>query len=68
VTCKHEEAYLKVEECGYVTLLCDCSTPLAEFTEKCVCKEKPTKKFLAFGEITEEQARAVALAIRESNK
>lgn len=68
MTCKHEEAWLKVDECGYVAIVCKCSYPLAEFPERCKCEDKSPKNFLAFGEITETEARALELAIKESNK
>jgi hypothetical protein len=65
MTCKHEEAELEVAKCGYITLLCECSTPLAEFRTFCSCERVFPNDFTRFGEIEEPEAWALYLRLKE---
>lgn len=55
--CSHETARLEESRCGYITLLCDCSTPLAEMRDHCKCSPVPWGNYLTWDDdFTEDKA------------
>lgn len=59
MSCSHEEAQLITAECGYITIECGCSLPLAEFTMFCECAKYFPDRVITFKDITEAEAWAL---------
>jgi hypothetical protein len=60
--CDHSNARLEEDECGYITLLCDCSVPLGEMRNYCSCGDRPWGMYLDFSRdrnLNEAQAWAL---------
>jgi hypothetical protein len=54
--CSHTQSYVMVDKCGFITLRCDCSVPLAEIGTYCSCEGiGKGKDFVGWNGITKEE-------------